>query len=97
MFVDGATGAKNPFSELWNQALDMWSNGRLEDNVKCLVSIGTRMPPLRPFATRQTWKDDTSGLMSFKDWRTLTWKIPSTSIPSWQQTGRYAASQAVHK
>ena len=39
-FVDGATGANNPIVELWNQAQDLWP-GKLEDNLKCLVSIDT--------------------------------------------------------
>ncbi|OQU97004.1 NACHT domain-containing protein [Cladophialophora immunda] len=41
-FVDGATGANNPINEIWTEASDIWSEGRgwkLEDNLKCLVSI----------------------------------------------------------
>lgn len=49
-FVDGATGANNPVYEVWNEAQDMWPSGSLEDNVKCLVSIGTGVPSLKPFS-----------------------------------------------
>ncbi|KAI9774452.1 MAG: hypothetical protein M1839_001735 [Geoglossum umbratile] len=51
-FVDGATGANNPIQELWTEASDVWregSNWRLEDNVRCLVSIGTGIPTSKPF------------------------------------------------
>lgn len=43
-FVDGATGANNPIFQLWTEATDMFSEGldwRLENNLQCLVSIGT--------------------------------------------------------
>ena len=48
-FVDGATGANNPVYEVWNEAQDIWPCGSLEDKMKCLVSIGTGVPSLRPF------------------------------------------------
>ncbi|KAI9783465.1 MAG: hypothetical protein M1816_001347 [Peltula sp. TS41687] len=48
-FVDGATGANNPVWELWNQAQVMWGPEPLENNIKCLVSIGTGVPSLKPF------------------------------------------------
>jgi predicted acylesterase/phospholipase RssA len=48
-FVDGATGANNPVWEIWNQAQLIWGSGPLEDRVKCLVSIGTGVPSLKPF------------------------------------------------
>jgi predicted acylesterase/phospholipase RssA len=48
-FVDGATGANNPVWELWNQAQAMWGPEPLENNVKCLVSVGTGVPSLKPF------------------------------------------------
>ena len=35
--------------EMWNEAQDMWPSGLLEDKVKCLVSIGTGVPSLKPF------------------------------------------------
>jgi hypothetical protein len=48
-FVDGATGANNPIMELWNQAQDIWGPGPLETRIKCLVSVGTGIPSLKPF------------------------------------------------
>jgi predicted acylesterase/phospholipase RssA len=59
-FVDGATGANNPLHELWTEANDTWrvADGpwRLEDNVACVVSIGTGSPSIRLF------KDDVIGI-----------------------------------
>ena len=48
-FVDGATGANNPVWEVWNQAQLIWGSGPFESKVKCLVSIGTGVPSLKPF------------------------------------------------
>lgn len=48
-FVDGATGANNPVWEMWDQAQRMWGPEPLEDRIKCLVSIGTGIPSLKPF------------------------------------------------
>lgn len=50
-FVDGATRANNPISYLWTEAGDNWGlhDGDLEKNIKCLVSIGTGIPSLKPF------------------------------------------------
>lgn len=51
-YVDGATSANNPVNELWNEALATWRDGprwTLEDNLQCLVSIGTGEPSLQPF------------------------------------------------
>lgn len=48
-FVDGATGANNPVWEVWNQAQLMWGPQPLEGSIKCLVSIGTGVPSLKPF------------------------------------------------
>lgn len=48
-FVDGATGANNPVRELWDQAQLVWGPEPLEGKVKCLVSIGTGLPSLKPF------------------------------------------------
>ncbi|KAH7126725.1 hypothetical protein B0J11DRAFT_460046 [Dendryphion nanum] len=48
-FVDGATGANNPVWEVWNQAQLEWGLEPLEGRVKCLVSIGTGVPSLKPF------------------------------------------------
>ena len=50
-FVDGATGANNPIQELWNEAKDMWDPEPLENNLKCIVSIGTGVPSVEPFRT----------------------------------------------
>jgi predicted acylesterase/phospholipase RssA len=48
-FVDGATGANNPVREVWDQAQLAWGQEPLEGKVKCLVSIGTGVPSLKPF------------------------------------------------
>ncbi len=51
-FVDGATRTNNPINSIWTEAFDTWRDGddwRLEENVKCLVSIGTGIPSLKPF------------------------------------------------
>lgn len=48
-FVDGATGANNPVWEVWNQAQLIWGPQPLEGRIKCLVSIGTGVPLLKPF------------------------------------------------
>jgi hypothetical protein len=47
--VDGATGANNPVVELWNQAQLMWGVEPLEGKVRCLVSVGTGIPSVKPF------------------------------------------------
>jgi hypothetical protein len=47
--VDGATGANNPVWEVWNQAQLLWGPQPLENKIKCLVSIGTGVPSLKPF------------------------------------------------
>lgn len=49
-FVDGGTGANNPVWELWNQAQAIYGPGPLEDNLDCIVSIGTGVPSLTPFS-----------------------------------------------
>ncbi|CAN9172819.1 unnamed protein product [Alternaria alternata] len=48
-FVDGATGANNPVHEMWDQAQLAWGPEPLEGRVKCVVSIGTGVPSLKPF------------------------------------------------
>jgi predicted acylesterase/phospholipase RssA len=58
-FVDGALGANNPVEALWNQARDIWG-GQLRGSLKCLVSIGTGVPALKPV------RDDVLGI-----WTTL--------------------------
>ncbi|KAH7110914.1 acyl transferase/acyl hydrolase/lysophospholipase, partial [Dactylonectria macrodidyma] len=46
-FVDGALGANNPVYALWNQAQDVWGD-QLRGCLRCLVSIGTGVPAIRP-------------------------------------------------
>lgn len=48
-FVDGATEANNPVYDVWNEAQDIWPSGSFEESVKCLISIGTGVPSLKPF------------------------------------------------
>ena len=48
-FVDGATGANNPVWEVWSQAQLVWGPQPVEGRIKCLVSIGTGIPSLKPF------------------------------------------------
>jgi hypothetical protein len=48
-FVDGATGANNPIRQLWREAQEIWSSERLEDNIGCVVSIGTGVPSVKKF------------------------------------------------
>ncbi|KAL6406251.1 FabD/lysophospholipase-like protein [Ilyonectria robusta] len=50
-FVDGATGANNPVTEVWNEAKDVWTLDRIECHLQCLVSIGTGIPSVKPFGT----------------------------------------------
>ncbi|KAH7146805.1 hypothetical protein B0J13DRAFT_621750 [Dactylonectria estremocensis] len=54
-FVDGALGANNPVYALWNQAQDVWPD-QLQGSLRCLVSIGTGVPALRPV------RDDVLGI-----------------------------------
>lgn len=53
-FVDGATPANNPIMELWAEAWGYFSpednaSWDLDDNISCLVSVGTGIPTVRPF------------------------------------------------
>ena len=48
-FIDGATGANNPVWEIWNQAQSVWGPETLDRKLRCLVSIGTGVPSLKPF------------------------------------------------
>ncbi|KAL9102290.1 MAG: hypothetical protein Q9187_009143, partial [Circinaria calcarea] len=48
-YLDGATHANNPVNELWNSIRDDSPTPHPEDNIKCLVSIGTGIPTLRAF------------------------------------------------
>jgi predicted acylesterase/phospholipase RssA len=49
LFVDGATGANNPIRHLWNEAQSIWGPERLENNIRCIVSIGTGVPSIKKF------------------------------------------------
>jgi hypothetical protein len=42
-------GANNPVREVWDQAQLAWGPEPLEGKVKCLVSIWTGVPSLKPF------------------------------------------------
>lgn len=61
-FTDGATGANNPIHQLWSEAGDVWKDrdGSLEDQIKCILSIGTGVPSLQPFGA--SLKDVALGL-----------------------------------
>ncbi|KAH6881067.1 hypothetical protein B0T10DRAFT_609259 [Thelonectria olida] len=59
-FVDGALGANNPIKALWNQAQDVWGDDQLRGSLRCLVSIGTGVPAVKPV------RDDVLGI-----WATL--------------------------
>ncbi|KAK5997022.1 Intracellular membrane-associated calcium-independent phospholipase A2 gamma-like protein [Cladobotryum mycophilum] len=53
-FVDGATGANNPIHQLWAEASSIYGDHdggtwKLEDHLRCLVSIGTGTPSSKPF------------------------------------------------
>jgi hypothetical protein len=48
-FVDGATGANNPIWKLWEQAKAVWDSEPFEENVQCIVSIGTGGPNIAAF------------------------------------------------
>jgi len=51
-FLDGALGANNPVQVLAKEARNIWGTGekwRLEDNLRCLVSIGTGVPSIEEF------------------------------------------------
>ncbi|KAF2241387.1 hypothetical protein BU26DRAFT_440787, partial [Trematosphaeria pertusa] len=48
-FVDGAMGANDPILEVWDQAQLAWGPEPLEGRVKCLISVGTGAPSLKPF------------------------------------------------
>jgi predicted acylesterase/phospholipase RssA len=50
-FVDGAIGANNPIQYLWTEAGDVYDiqDSPLEGHIKCIVSIGTGIPSLKPF------------------------------------------------
>ena len=49
-YVDGGLGSNNPVDYVWNEAQNIWcpDDGKLEELVKCFVSIGTGNPGLKP-------------------------------------------------
>lgn len=51
VFLDGATGANNPVRELWIEAQNVWRGRPLQEQIQCLVSIGTGMPFAQGFKT----------------------------------------------
>ncbi|CZR43873.1 uncharacterized protein FPRO_13681 [Fusarium proliferatum ET1] len=55
-FVDGALGDNNPVYTLWTQAQDVWGEDQLRSRLRCLVSIGTGVPALKPV------RDDVLGI-----------------------------------
>jgi hypothetical protein len=60
-FADGATGANNPIYQLWAEASSVYrpyDSWKLEDDLKCLISIGTGIPSSKPFGpgTREVAK-----------------------------------------
>lgn len=53
-FRDGATPANNPIEQLWMEAIDVFGHDagpewRLENEISCLLSIGTGSLRLNPF------------------------------------------------
>jgi hypothetical protein len=62
MFLDGGTGSNNPVYELWILAQDVFcpTNSKdsnywsLEDNIGCIVSLGTGVPTPRAFGVYPT-------------------------------------------
>lgn len=54
-YTDGATGANanNPIYHLWQEAKETFlaPGERLEDNIDCLLSIGTGVPSVEPFGS----------------------------------------------
>lgn len=48
-FGDGATGTNNPINELWNEAIDICKGESLDQNLACIISIGTGVPSLKKF------------------------------------------------
>ena len=49
LFTDGGTGANNPIRQLWTEAKEIWSAEPLEENIRCIISIGTDIPSLKKF------------------------------------------------
>lgn len=53
-FSDGGTGANNPVLFLWSEAGDTFlgEGERLENRIKCLISVGTGKPSLKAFGNQ---------------------------------------------
>lgn len=53
-FSDGGTGANNPVQKVWTEARHTFlrEGQLLEGNLKCLVSIGTGKPSIKPFGKK---------------------------------------------
>ena len=51
-FVDGALGVNNPIEQIWNEAQEVWCppGTELKDLLKCVISIGTGDPGLKPIS-----------------------------------------------
>jgi predicted acylesterase/phospholipase RssA len=51
-FVDGGFGANNPVEQIWNEAQNIWCDGKVElgEVLKCFVSVGTGNPGKKPIA-----------------------------------------------
>lgn len=50
-FLDGATSSNNPVRKLWQEAKTLWHTPEnpLNNQIQCLVSIGTGVPAAGPF------------------------------------------------
>ena len=48
-FVDGGTGAQNPVRQLWMEAQSLWGSNGLDENIRCVISIGTGVPSVKKF------------------------------------------------
>ena len=59
-YVDGALGANNPVGLVWTEAQSIWcpDDGKLEQMVKCFVSVGTGNPGTTPI------KDGLTGFLA---------------------------------
>jgi hypothetical protein len=86
-FIDGATGANNPIREVWDQAWLEWGPEALEGKIKCLISVGTGIPSLKPF------KDDVFNigdtLVAIATETEQTAERFRRERPSLDQVGRY--------
>ncbi|THC87566.1 hypothetical protein EYZ11_012988 [Aspergillus tanneri] len=61
-FHDSTLEANNPMREVWIEARGVWYSGSLENQLRCMVSIGTGVPSIKrftrgAFGTRTSQKD----------------------------------------